>query len=150
MPPLAACAVSDPKLGSFQFDGTITLNFTAGTIGFNFTAKDLTSNRTVDFSGTLTGAVQQSGGFVLNGPVTVMTPQGNFTLTLNAITIDANHHLVSGSATATDDDDNFDIASLSMTVNSGGATANVVATFDDNSTANYVLDLQTGTLTPAS
>ena len=78
------------------------------------------------------------------------TDDGDFTVTMNAITIDANHHLVSGSATITDDDDVFDIASLAMTVNSGGATANVVATFDDNTTANYVLNLSTGQLTPTS
>ena len=80
----------------------------------------------------------------------VSTLDSDFTLTMNTSTVDANHHLVSGSATATDDDGNFDIASLAMTINSGGATANVVATFDDNSTANDVLNLSTGQLTPAS
>jgi hypothetical protein len=147
---LDTCDVSAPQLGSFEFDGTITITFTAGTIDFDVTATDLANDNSVDFVGTLNGTVQQSGGFVLNGVVTVSTLDGDFTLTMNAITVDANHHLVSGSATATDNDDNFDIASLAMTVNSGGATANVVATFDDNSTANYVLNLSTGQLTPTS
>jgi len=147
---LAACGVSAPQLGSFTFDGTITINFTAGTIDFDVTATDVAHDISVDFVGTLNGTVQQSGGFVLNGTVTMSTDDGDFTVTMNAITIDANHHLVSGSATITDDDDVFDIASLAMTVNSGGATANVVATFDDNTTANYVLNLSTGQLTPTS
>src|SRR5437762_3059272 len=54
---LDACDVSDPQLGSFEFDGTITINFTAGTIDFDITASDLTHDRDVDFVGTLNGTV---------------------------------------------------------------------------------------------
>lgn len=149
---LTGCKVSDAQLGAFQFDGmiTITISLSGGTIAFDFAAIDLNhNNHTVHFSGSLSG-LPQSGGFVLNGPVTVMTPEGNFTLNLNAITIDSNHKLVSGSGTANDDNDNFDIATISMTVAQGGATANFSVTFDDTSVHTYTLNLTSGQLTQTS
>jgi hypothetical protein len=144
---LAGCKVSN-QLGAFQFDGTIVIAF-SGTITFDFDTTDLGDDHVVMFNGSLTGT-PQSGGFVLDGgPITITTPQGNFTLNLDNIVVDSNKHLVSGSGTASDDSDNFDLTSVQLTVNSGGATANVHAVFDDASTADFVLDLQTGELTPA-
>jgi hypothetical protein len=146
---LDACRVSDAQLGSFEFTGDIVINVTGGTVEFDFTATDLTNDRDIDFAGTLTGTAQ-SGGFVLNGPLTVSTPDADFTLTFSNLTIGSDRKLVSGSANATDDDDVFDVASLNLTVNSGGQTANVLATFDDDTTQSYVLNLETGDLTPTT
>jgi len=146
---LDACRVSDAQLGSFEFTGDIVINLTAGTIDFDFTATDLANDRDVDFQGTLTGT-PQSGGFVLNGPITVSTPDADFTLTFSNLTVNSDRKLVSGSVNATDDDDAFDVAAVNLSVNSGGQTANVLATFDDDSTQSYVLNLETGDLTPTT
>lgn len=145
---LDACKVSN-VLGDFQFDGDIFIDFVGATIDFDFSTTDLNSQRVVDFFGSLDGA-PQSGGFVLNGEVLISTPQGDFTLQLNAITVNSDRKLVSGSGTATDDDDNFDLASVELTVQTGGQKADGLATFDDNSTVEFVLDLVTGDITPTT
>ncbi|MBI3770703.1 MAG: hypothetical protein HY271_19720 [Deltaproteobacteria bacterium] len=72
---LTTCRVSDPQLGSFEFDGTITITISLQgcSIDFDFTSKDLLNNdHTVHFSGSLTGPPQLSG-FVLDGQVVVAT-----------------------------------------------------------------------------
>jgi hypothetical protein len=148
---LAACKFSDPDLGNFQFDGTITASLLSQTAAFNVTAQDLTNSRSVTFTGSVTGSPNGSGGFVVNGgPITLTTPQGNFTLTLNNLTVDSDGNVVSGGGTLEDDDDNFDLMKIQVTIRTGGLLADMIATFDDNSTKSYVIDLKKGSITPAS
>jgi hypothetical protein len=148
---LAACKFSDPDLGSFQFDGSITASLLASSASFNVTAKDLDTDRTVTFTGSVSGTPASGGGFIVNGgPITIATPQGDFTLTLDALTVDGNGNVVSGGGTLNDDDDLFDLLKIELTVTNGGASADLDATFDDDSTASYVLDLKKGSITPAS
>jgi hypothetical protein len=151
---LTACKVSQASLGHFQFDGTVVLTLTSltgGTIGFQVTSIDIDhNNHQVQFSGTLTLSVDLSGNFILNGPLTIMTPEGNFVLQTNQITINSDRHLVSGSGSISDTSNNFDFATVAMTVVQGGATANFSVTFDDQSVHTYSLDLTTGALTQTS
>lgn len=148
---LAACKFSDPDLGDFQFDGTITASLLSSSAAFNVTAKDLNSNRSVTFVGSVTGTPASGGGFVVNGgPITLTTPQGSFTLTLANLTVDADGNVVSGGGSLTDDDDVFDLQKIELTIRSGGLLADMTATFDDNSTADFVIDLKKGSITPAS
>ncbi len=146
---LDACQFMDPTLGSFQFDGTIVVDVVGGTATFDVSVMDLINDQTVMYNGTITGAPKSGGGFVVNGPITIMTPQGDFKLTANDVTVDSDGNVVSGSGTVEDTDDNFDLASIEVTIRTGGQLADVVATFDDNSTASFVLNLKTGELTPA-
>jgi hypothetical protein len=150
---LTACKVSQASLGHFQFDGTIviTLNpFGASSIQFTFTSIDIDhNNHQVQFAGTLVLTLS-SGNFVLNGPLTLMTPEGNFTLNATNVTIDSNRHLVSGSGSISDDSNNFDVDTVAMTVAQGGATATFNVTFDDQSVHTYSLNLTTGELTQTS
>ena len=148
---LAACKFNDPDLGNFQFDGTITASLLQSAASFNVTALDVTNSRTVTFSGSVSGTPVSGGGFVVNGgPITIATPQGNFTLTLDDLTVDGNGTVVSGGGTLNDDNDLFDLLKIDLTIRTGGLLADLVATFDDNSTASYVLDLKNGSITPAA
>lgn len=148
---LAACKFNDPDLGNFQFDGTITATLLSSSAAFNVTAKDVTNDRTVTFAGSVSGTPAGGGGFVLDGgPITLTTPQGDFTITLDNLTVDGNGNVVSGGGTITDDDDNFDLQSIEVTIRTGGLLADLHAVFDDNSTADFVLDLKKGSITPAS
>ncbi len=148
---LAACKFSDPDLGSFQFDGTITASLLSQTAAFNVTTLDLNHNHTVTFVGSVTGTPTGSGGFVVNGgPIVLTTPEGKFTIHLQNLTVDGTGNVVSGGGNITDDDDNFDLQSIQITIQSGGATADLLATFDDSTTKAYVLDLKKGSITPAS
>jgi hypothetical protein len=147
---LDQCRIFDPQLGNFEFDGTIDVDLLAMTVTFDVSVTDLDSGVEVVFDGQISGTPSPGGGFVLNGgPITVETDQGNFTLTLNNLTIDGDGNLVSGGGSVEDTDDNFDLASVELTVRPGGQTADVLATFDDTSTATFLLDLRTGALTPA-
>lgn len=148
---LAACKFVDPDLGSFQFDGTINAALLAGTAAFDVTTLDVINSRTVTFAGSVTGTPASGGGFVVNGgPITLTTPQGDFTLTLANLTVDGNGNVVSGGGTLNDDDDLFDLLKIVVTIRNGGLLADLVATFDDNSTASYVLDLKKGSIAPTS
>lgn len=146
---LAACKVTN-GLGSFQFDGTITANLVAANAVFNVTVQDLVHSTTVMYTGTIQGG-PSGGGFVVNGgPITIHTPQGNFTLTANNVTVDSSGNVVSGGGTVVDTDNAFvGLKQITLTIRTGGLLADVVATFDDNSTANFVLNIKTGVLTPA-
>ncbi len=148
---LTGCKVSQASLGHFQVDGTVVItlsSLTGGTIVFDVTSLDLDhNNHQVHFAGTLTLTVSLSGDFVLNGPLTIMTPEGNFTVQTNQITIDSNRHLVSGSGSISDDADNFDVDTVAMTVAQGGASATFTVTFDDTSVHHYSLNLTSGELT---
>ena len=144
---LAACKVMN-GLGTFQFDGTIVATLPSSAT-FNVTV--LVGSKTITYMGTITGGPNGSGGFVVNGgPITIHTSAGDLTLTANMITIDSTGHFVSGSGTITDPNNIVPgLKQIVVTINSGGQTANVVATFDDNTTGNFVLNLKTGALTPA-
>jgi hypothetical protein len=99
----------------------------------------------------VSGTPASGGGFVVNGgPIVLTTPQGAFTLTLANLTVDADGNVVSGGGSLTDDDDVFDLQKIELTIRSGGLLADLVATFDDNSTADFVIDLKKGDITPAS
>jgi hypothetical protein len=83
------------------------------------------------------------------GPITITTPQGDFTLTLDGFTIDGDGNVTAGGGTITDDDDLFDLQQIVFTIRTGGQLADLVATFDDTTTADFVVDLENGTITPA-
>jgi hypothetical protein len=149
---LTACKGSVPDLGSFQFDGTVVITLTSltgGTIDFDFTTTDLSNDHTVDFFGTLVLTVS-GGNFVLNGPLLISTDEGDFTVTTNAITINSNRKLVSGSGSITDDDDSFAVDTIDMTVVQGGQTASFSVTFDDSSVHTYSVNLQIGIIIQTS
>lgn len=148
---LAACKFTDAQLGSFQFDGTITATLASQTASFNVTVQDLINTRTVTFAGSVTGTPASGGGFVIDGgPITITTPQGDFTMTLDGLTVDGDGNVTAGGGTITDDDDLFDLQQIVFTIRTGGLLADLVATFDDASTASFVVDLKTGVLTPAT
>ena len=52
-------------------------------------------------------ATVDDDGFILDGPLAVSTPEGNFTLDADGVTINSNRKIVSGAGSVTDDDDNF-------------------------------------------
>ncbi len=66
------------------------------------------------------------------GPVVIATPQGNFDMTFDGLTVDNDGRPRDGAASAADTDDNFDLD----------------ADFDDGSTESFALNLVTGALTP--
>lgn len=148
---LAACAFSDAQLGSFQFDGTITATLAPQTAAFNVTVLDLIATRTITFGGSVTGTPASGGGFVIDGgPITITTPDGDFTLTLDGLTVDGDGNATAGGGTITDDDDLFDLQQIVFTIRTGGVLADLVATFDDTNTAEFVVDVTTGAITPAT
>jgi hypothetical protein len=148
---LAACKFTDAQLGSFQFDGTITASLAAQTASINVTVQDLIDTRTVTFTGSVTGTPASGGGFVIDGgPITITTPEGDFTLTLDGLTVDGDGNVIAGGGTITDDDDLFELQQIVFTIRTGGLLADLVATFDDTSTTNFVVDLRTGAITPAT
>jgi len=115
------------------------------------TTLDTINARTVTFAGSVTGTPASGGGFVVNGgPITLTTPQGNFTLTLANLTVDGDGNVVSGGGTLNDDDDLFDLTKIELTIRTGGLLADLDATFDDTATASYVLDLKKGSITPSN
>jgi hypothetical protein len=150
---LDTCDVSAPSLGTFEFDGTVTITLSSlsgGTIDFDVDVTDEPAeNQTITFSGTLTLTVQ-SGNFVLNGPLVISTDVGDFTLTANQLTINSSRKLASGSGAITDDDNATQFQSIQMVVAQGGGSANFTVTFDDNTTHTYTLNLTTGQLTQTS
>ena len=124
--------------------------FGTSSINFNFSSTDLDhSNHKVEFSGTLVLTLSGSN-FVLNGPLTISTPEGNFTLNATNVTIDSNRKLISGSGSISDDSNNFTVDTIAMTVVQGGATATFDVTFDDQSVHTYSLNLTSGELTQTS
>lgn len=142
-----ACAVAD-LLGSFEFNGQVVItlnNFEGGSIAFDFTVTDRASSRTVGFVGTLPLTVE-SDGFVLNGALTVATPEGGFTLNSDDVTITANRKIVSGAGSITDDGDNFGLQLVTFVVTRRGASSDLTVTFDDSAVHTYTLDLATGEL----
>lgn len=145
---LDECVVMN-ALGKFEFDGFIDADIDVGEVEFTFTTTDVANDYSVDFDGVVNGA-PTGDGFVLNGgPITLTTDQGDFTLTFNALRVDSDGDLVSGSGTVEDTDDNFELKSIKVTAN-GTVNVDLLATFDDDSTQDFTLNLDTGDLTPKS
>jgi hypothetical protein len=145
---LNACIEGRSEIGNFQLDGTIDIVFVSGTATFDLSFEELSSGRIVRFSGAIPGRLRSGGGLIVNGgPLLVTTQEGNFDLMFDALELDAAGNIVSGSCRADDDDDSA-LTSVSIVVTSTIA-ANVHAVFDDDRTANAVLNLETGDLTSA-
>jgi len=153
----AACRITRANLGSFQFDGTVTVTFGIpdSTVAFELRVTDLSNNKVSDFDGTLDGTVNlgSSGGFVVDGgPISVRSSEHGpeiFSITFHDLTVDKNAKLVSGSATATDTSDSFELKTATFMVVSS-TTADLHVVHDDSSTADFTLNLDTGELSPAS
>jgi hypothetical protein len=150
-----ACRVSQAGLGSFQFDGEIVVNlgFPNSSVQFELNITDLSNSRLIDFDGTIQGTPRVGGGFVVNGgPIVVRNTEGGpevFRLTFNALTVDGDGKLVSGSVEAEDTSDSFDLDTAELEVESS-STATVHVVRDDSSTQDFTLNLNTGDLTPVS
>lgn len=143
-----ACRYSSPGLGRFEFGQGLTVNFLRSQVSLSVLVTDLDSGRVVEFVGFFDFVPRDGGGFIGNGQgIVITTPQGGFTLDLNALTVDAEGHVLSGGGSIADTDDNFALQRIDFEV-TGPVTGEIVATFDDNSTSRFNLDLQTGDLTP--
>lgn len=144
-----ACGYSAPTLGSFEFERVISVNFCRSQVVLSLDVTDIASGRLVQFEGSVSFSPTGDGGFFADGgPIRITTPQGAFDLSFQQLVFDDEGHLKSGAGQITDTDDNFAMATMSLTVTSP-TTASVVATFDDNHQASFVLNLITGDFTPA-
>jgi hypothetical protein len=144
-----ACKFASPGLGSFQFDRRILINFVQSQIAFSFDVTDLGSGNVVDFNGLFAFTPRAGGGFTANGAITLVTPQGDFSLVVDQIEVDDEGHVLSGAGSIRDSaQDQFDLDVLTFET-TGPGTAEIVATFDDGSTSRFDLNLITGDLTPA-
>lgn len=142
-----ACGYSNPSLGRFEFEQSLAVNFFRAEVALDVLVTDLDSGQSVEFDGSFTFAPRDGGGFVADGQdIVLTTPQGNFTLDLNALTVDGDGHVISGGGSIEDTDDNFDLQRLEFEV-TGAATGQLTATFDDGSTKNFALNLVTGSVT---
>lgn len=142
-----ACRYSNPGLGRFEFEQTLGVNFFRAEVALDVLVTDLDSGQSVAFEGSFTFTPRAGGGFVADGQdIVLTTPQGNFTLDLNALTVDGDGHVISGGGSIEDTDDNFDLQRLDFEV-TGPATGQLTATFDDSSTKRFALNLVTGTVT---
>lgn len=142
-----ACRYSNPSLGRFEFEQNIGVNFFRAEVSLDVLVTDLDSGQSVEFDGSFTFTPRGGGGFVADGEdIVLTTPQGNFTLDLNALTVDGDGHVISGGGSIEDTDDNFDLQRLDFEV-TGPAAGQLTATFDDGSTKNFALNLLTGGVT---
>jgi len=142
-----ACRYSNPSLGRFEFEQSLGVNFFRAEVSLDVLVTDLDSGQSVEFAGSFTFAPRGGGGFVANGQdIVLTTPQGNFTLDLNGLTVDGDGNVISGGGSIEDTDDNFDLTRLDFEV-TGAAAGQLNATFDDGSTKSFTLNLITGQLT---
>jgi hypothetical protein len=145
----SACRYTSPGLGSFQFDRSVFINFFHAQVALAFSVTDLENSRVVDFDGFIDFVPRNGGGFVGNGQgIVLTTPQGNFTLSLDQLTVDGDGHVLSGGGSIEDTSDNFPLQRIDFQVTSPGA-GSLTAIFDDGSTSSFVLNLLTGDLTPS-
>ena len=142
------CRYSAPQLGSFEFGEGLSVNLCEGQVLLAVRVTDRGSGRAVSFDGVF--SFQPTGdGFVADGgPITITTPQGDFELRFQQLTFNDEGQPTSGTGQITDTDDNFELDSLAFTA-TGGATASLVATFDDGNQRSFLLNLVTGALVPA-
>lgn len=144
-----ACRYSSPGLGRFEFGQGLIVNFLRAQVSLSVLVTDLDAGTSVEFEGFFEFEPRDGGGFIGNGQdITLMTPQGDFTLDLNELTVDGDGHVIAGGGSLEDTSDNFALARIDFQ-STGAATASLTATFDDGSTQAYVLNLVTGALTPA-
>lgn len=142
----AACGYQGPGLGSFRFDRRILINFVQSQVALSLSVTDVDSGRVVDFDGFFAFTPRGGGGFVANGQDIVMTtPQGDFTLDLNQLTVDGDGRVLSGGGSIADTSDNFALERIDFQV-TGPGSGELSATFDDGSTKTYTLNLVTGAL----
>jgi hypothetical protein len=142
------CRINDPILGSYEFDGNVALNLALPQFFIRVDILDLTTSRLVQFEGPIDPSFGANDTVVFNGgPVVISTPQGDFDMTFDNFVVDQDGRPIGGAASVTDTDDNFDLAMIAMSVN-GDSTADLVASFDDGSTENFLLNLITGDLVP--
>jgi hypothetical protein len=145
-----ACKVSEPGLGSFQFDGQIVaqLGIPTSTISFEFHVTNLATSEQVDFDGSLQGTARIQGGFVVDGgPLVVRGPNEGpeiFRVTFNDLTVDGDGHIQSGSVEAEDTSDSFDLETAEFEVEDGSTTASLHVKRDDGSEQDFIVNLETG------
>ena len=143
-----ACRYSSPGLGNFEFGQGLVVNFIRSQVSLSVLVTDRDSGRVVEFEGFIDFVPRNGGGFIGNGQgIVLMTPQGNFTLSLDQLTVDGDGRILSGGGSLEDTSNNFALLRLDFQV-TGPVTADLTATFDDASTSRFVLNLQTGDLTP--
>lgn len=153
-----ACKVSEPGLGAFQLDGFIelTIGIPNSSVEFELNVTDLASGRLVDFDGTLTGRTRfPSSGFVLDGgPLAVRDSEGGpvvFTLTFDDLAVSGDGDIESGSVQAEDTSDSFDLKTAEIEVEDGNHTAAELRVVrDDDSEQLFIINLETGDITPAN
>ena len=144
-----ACRYSSAGLGRFEFGRGLLVNFLRAQVSLSIKVTDLDTGNSVDFEGFFDFVPRAGGGFVGNGQdIVLTTPQGNFTLDLNQLTVDGDGHVIGGGGSIEDTSDNFSLQRLDFVVGTPPA-ASLTATFDDGSTKTYGLNLVTGTLTPS-
>jgi hypothetical protein len=145
------CVVDNPIIGSFELDGTVALNLQDAEVAVALDIIQLDNgNRLVNFDGFFDAAFGPNDTVIFDGgPVTIATPQGDFEMNFDQLTIDDEGQAVGGGATIEDLDDNFVVDMLDFTITSTNV-ATVVATFDDQSEETYTLNFDTGGLTPVS
>ena len=85
------------------------------------------------------------------GPIVITTPQGNVLLSLNELNIDNDGHAVSGGGSIEEEAKPgiFALDVVDFQVTNAITTANLTTTFDDGHSADFVIDLLTGNVTPA-
>ena len=148
------CRVSEPGIGSFQFDGFIrvSLGFPNASVLFEFVVTDRSNGRVVDFDGTITAQPRIGGGFVVDGgPLSVRgAVEGPeiFRITFEDVTVDGENRILSGSLEAEDTSDSFDLKTVEVEVEDASTTASVHVVRDDDSAREYLLNLENGDLTP--
>ena len=142
------CRITDPILGSYEFDGNVALNLALPQFFMRVDITDLGTGRVVNFEGPVDPTFGAGDTVVFDGgPIVIMTPQGDFDLTFDGLVVDSDGRPRGGAAAAADTADSFALSVLSFAVNDD-ITADLVAGFDDGSMATFLLNLVTGDLTP--
>lgn len=148
------CRVSEPGIGSFQFDGFIrvSLGFPSASVLFAFIVTDRSNGRLVEFDGSLTAQPRLAGGFVIDGgPLSIRGANEGpeiFRVTFDDLTVDGTNRILSGSVEAEDTSDSFGLETVEIEIEDGSTRASVHVVRDDDTEQDYELDLETGDLTP--
>jgi hypothetical protein len=151
-----ACKVSEPGIGAFQLDGFIrvSVGIPNSTVKFELNVTDLASSRLVDFDGELQGTPRSGGGFVIDGgPVAVSDSEGGttiFTLQFEDLTVDDDGKILSGSVEAEDTSNSFDLKTVELEVEDASPNASLRVRRDEDTEEFFILNLDTGEITPAT
>ncbi len=150
------CRVSEPGLGAFELDGFIEvdLGIPTSTVTFELNITDLDADRFIDFDGTIVGGPRGGGGFIVDsGVISVRAVEGGpeiIRLTIHEdFEVDGDGHIVRGSAEAEDTSDSFDLETAEFEVEDGSSTATIHVVRDDGSEDDFLVNLETGVVTPA-